>query len=245
MEAIILAGGLGTRLSSRLNDVPKSMAPVAGRPFLTVLLDHLISSGCESVILSVGHLREVIIDNLKNSYRGIPIRYVIEQTPLGTGGAIRAALGHALDQSVLVLNGDTYLDADFSMMLSQHSAASRLMTMAVVKVGDTARYGGVQIEDHRVSGLVEKGRQGPGWINAGVYVLDRNFPWPADLPSCFSFETEVLSRFLDVIQPVAFLCETYFLDIGVPEDLDRAQIELARQTKPYPDSRSHNRITRS
>ena len=226
MEAVILAGGLGTRLSSRLKDLPKCMAPVGGRPFLTLLLDQLIAAGCGRVILSVGHLRDVILEAFQESYRGIPLHYVIEAAPLGTGGAIRMALSHAHEPSVPVLNGDTYLDVDFSAIADLHRSAGRPMTMAVTQVKDTARYGGVLIDGERVSGFVEKGRQGPGWINAGVYVLDRNFPWPEGLPSRFSFETDLLAPSLDRIRPAAFPCNGYFLDIGVPEDLDRAQVEL-------------------
>src|SRR6185437_16680686 len=92
MEAVILAGGLGTRLNSRLTGLPKPMAPIAGRPFLEILLDALIGAGCSRIILSVGHLREVIINHFGESYRGVPVRYVVEETPLGTGGAIRRAL---------------------------------------------------------------------------------------------------------------------------------------------------------
>ena len=227
MEAIILAGGLGTRLRSRLTDTPKSMAPVAGTPFLQILLDQLISAGCNRVILSVGHLRQVILDAFQNNYRGLPIHYVIEQTPLGTGGAIRLALQHTQQPSALVLNGDTYVNADFAAMLSLHASTSGPMTMAVTRVENTSRYGGVLVDDHHVTGFIEKGRKGPGWINAGAYVLSRDFPWPPSLPAQFSFETDVLVPFLTSLWPNAFTHAGYFLDIGVPEDLDRAQVELA------------------
>src|SRR5215475_8041882 len=133
MEAIILAGGLGTRLRSRLTDTPKSMAPVAGTPFLQILLDQLISAGCNRVILSVGHLSQVILNAFQNNYRGLPIHYVTEQTPLGTGGAIRLALQDTQQPSALVLNGDTYVNADFAAMLSLHASTSGPMTMAVTR----------------------------------------------------------------------------------------------------------------
>lgn len=229
MEAIILAGGLGTRLSSRLTNLPKPMAPIGSRPFLELLLDQLIVAGAARAILSVGHLRQVILDTFRDSYRGLPLLYAIEDTPLGTGGAIRQALGQAHESSVLVLNGDTYLDADFASMLSLHASNGRALTMAVTPVEDTARYGGVIIAASRIAGFVEKGRRGPGWINAGAYVLSRDFPWPDALPSRFSFETDVLVSTLNHLRPNAFLHKGYFLDIGVPEDLDRAQVELAQR----------------
>jgi D-glycero-alpha-D-manno-heptose 1-phosphate guanylyltransferase len=231
MEAIILAGGLGTRLSSRLTDLPKSMAPVAGRPFLEILLDQLIDKACDRIILSVGHLRHKILDAFGENYRGVPLRYAVEETPLGTGGAIRLALQHAQASSVLVLNGDTYLDADFSAMLSFHSSVGGPMTMAVAKVEDMARYGGVLIENERVSSFIEKGYKGPGWINAGTYVMTRDFPWPGQLPSRFSFETEVLAPFLHRLRPNAFPCSGCFLDIGIPEDLDKAQVKLVARNR--------------
>jgi D-glycero-alpha-D-manno-heptose 1-phosphate guanylyltransferase len=226
MEAVILAGGLGTRLGSRLSDLPKPMAPIGGRPFLALLLDQLVAAGCGRALLSVGHMREVILDVFQESYRGMPLQYVIEQTPLGTGGAIRLALTQANEPSVIVLNGDTYLDLDLAAIDTHHKSAGRPMTMAITQVADTSRYGGVIVEDGLVAGFIEKGRQGPGWINAGVYGLNRHFPWPEDLPPRFSFETDVLGRFIDRIQPSAFPCDGYFLDIGIPEDLDRAQTDL-------------------
>lgn len=231
MEAIILAGGLGTRLASRLDQIPKSMAPIGGRPFLEILLDQLIAAGCGRVILSVGHLRDVIIQQFGSLYRGVPIDYAIEESPLGTGGGIRFALDRAQERSVFILNGDTYIDADFSSMLKFHSASSCPLTMAVVRVNDTARYGGVLIEDQRIAGFVEKGRTGPGWINGGLYVIDRNFSWRQDLQARFSFETDVLVPFVSEIRPAAFLCEGYFRDIGIPEDFDRAQDELGKSNR--------------
>lgn len=227
MEAIILAGGLGTRLRSRLSDRPKVMAPVAGRPFLAILLSQLIDQGCSRIILSVGYLRHLISDAFGSSCRGIPLDYAVEEDPLGTGGAIRLALSHARESSVLVLNGDTYLDADFTAMLALHDSVDRTMTMAVTRVQDMSRYGGVMLENGHVAGFIEKGKTGPGWINAGVYVLASSFVWPEGLPSRFSFETEVLLPLLHQLHPAAFSCAGQFLDIGTPEDFDRAQTELA------------------
>ena len=226
MEAVILAGGLGTRLSSRLSNLPKTMAPIGGRPFLALLLDQLVAAGCARALLSVGHLCGAILDAFQESYRGMPLYYVIEEEPLGTGGAICLALSQVNESSAIVLNGDTYLDLDLAAIIAHHNSAGRPMTMAVTQMPDTSRYGGVIVEGGIVTGFIEKGQHGPGAINAGVYVLNRHFPWPEDLPSRFSFETDLLGRFIDRIQPSAFPCNGYFLDIGIPEDLDRAQTEL-------------------
>ena len=227
MEAIILAGGLGTRLRSQLKQLPKSMAPVGGRPFLGILMDQLIGAGCERIILSVGYLRDIIIAAFSDNYRGIPLSYSTEEEPLGTGGAIRLALRQATEKSVLVLNGDTYLNADYRAALAYHAAAGGVITMAVTPVENTARYGGVVVEGDRITGFVEKGRTGPGWINAGAYVLSQDFPWRAELPERFSFENDIIAPELNELRPAAFRCRGYFLDIGVPEDLERAQTELA------------------
>lgn len=226
MEAIILAGGLGTRLSSRLSDLPKAMAPIAGQPFLKILLEQLLAAGCGHVILSVGYRHQVILDRFRDSYRGMSLGYVIEEIPRGTGGAIRLALQHAKEPSVLVLNGDTFLELDFATMLSVHATSTRPITIAVTNVNQMARYGGVVVDQEHAIGFVEKGRTGAGWINAGVYAIDRDFPWPEDLPPRFSFEMDVLTKYLQQLHPTVFRCDGRFLDIGTPEDLDRAQTEL-------------------
>ncbi|MGH9605619.1 MAG: nucleotidyltransferase family protein [Terracidiphilus sp.] len=227
MEAIILAGGLGTRLAARLQGIPKPMAPVAGRPFLEYLLNQLKSAGCARTILSVGHLYSVIQEHFGLNYRGMALDYAIESAPLGTGGAIRAALARAAEQNVLVLNGDTFLEADYPAMMAFHVEQGAAMTMAVAYREDVARYGGVLLNGRRVAGFEEKGHSGPGWINAGAYVLPKVTQWPPMLPDKFSFETGFLMPEITRLTPAAYLVDGFFLDIGVPEDLDRAQTELA------------------
>lgn len=231
MEAIVLAGGLGTRLKDKLQGLPKPMAPVAGRPFLEILLNQLARSGCTRVILSVGHLHNVIQDRFGAAWRGIRIAYSIESAPLGTGGAIRASLAHATEENILVLNGDTYLQADYAAMMRFHAGQSApqspSMTIAVAHRPDLARYGGVLLDNNRIAGFQEKGRSGPGWINAGAYALRRDLSWPSSLPEKFSFETDFLAPEIARLHPAAFKVDGFFLDIGIPEDLDRAQTELA------------------
>jgi D-glycero-alpha-D-manno-heptose 1-phosphate guanylyltransferase len=226
MEAIVLAGGLGTRLAARLNGVPKPMAPVAGRPFLEILLNQLKCAGCMRAVLSVGHLHPVIQDHFGSEFRGMRVDYAIESVPLGTGGAIRAALRETMEPSVLVLNGDTFLDADYAVMLRFHEAEAAGLTIAVTHRDDIARYGGVMLEGSRIAGFQEKGRSGPGWINAGAYAIKREIGWPANLKEKFSFETDFLAPEIARLSPAAYKAEGFFLDIGVPEDLDRAQTDL-------------------
>lgn len=231
MEAIILAGGLGVRLAARVSGVPKAMAPVGGRPFLEILLKHLERCGTTRVLVSVGYLHSIIETHFGDHFGGAPggmrLEYVVEESPLGTGGAIRRALTLASEDAVLVVNGDTFLDADFAEMLRFHRSEGVAMTMAVTRREDVARYGGVVIEGRRVVGFEEKGRSGAGWINAGAYALNRNFEWPAELPERFSFEKALLGPKVAEIAPAAYEVTGYFLDIGVPEDFDRAQTELA------------------
>ncbi len=228
MEAIVLAGGLGTRLAGKLNGVPKPMAPVAGRPFLEILLNQLQRAGCTRALLSVGHLHHVIKNHFGDEFRGMRISYSIESAPLGTGGAIRSALQAITEKSALVLNGDTFLDADYAAMLRFHETRAAALTMAVTHCTDIARYGGVILTDGRITGFQEKGRSGPGWINAGAYVIDKDLRWPAHLQEKFSFETDFLAPEIAQLTPASYEVGGFFLDIGIPEDLDRAQTELQK-----------------
>ena len=229
MEAIVLAGGFGTRLAARLNGVPKPMAPIAGRPFLEILLGQLRRCGTTRVLLSVGYLREIIQHHFGTGFGGMEVEYAVEEAPLGTGGAIRRTLQLAREDPVLVLNGDSYLEADYAEMMRFHLAHRAVMTMAVTYQDDVARYGGVRVAEERVAGFEEKGRSGPGWINAGAYVLNRNLPWPPECTGAFSFEKNVLVPRIGELRPLAFPVQGFFLDIGVPEDFDRAQDALARR----------------
>jgi D-glycero-alpha-D-manno-heptose 1-phosphate guanylyltransferase len=228
MEAIVLAGGLGTRLASRLHGLPKPMAPIAGRPFLEILLTQLRRSGCTRVLLSVGHQHAVIQEHFGAAFDGLAIDYVIESVPLGTGGAIRLALAEAREESVLVLNGDTFLNADYAAMLGFHAVQGAAVTLAVVHRDDVSRYGGVTLEGRRIVGFQEKGRSGPGYISAGTYVLARNLAWPPALPEKFSIERDFFVPEVARLRPAAYKVDGFFLDIGIPEDLDRAQTELAQ-----------------
>jgi D-glycero-alpha-D-manno-heptose 1-phosphate guanylyltransferase len=227
VEAIVLAGGLGTRLKSKLSGVPKPMAPVAGRPFLEFLLSQLKRADFTRAVLSVGHLHEVIEEYFGGSFRGMRLDYVVEETPLGTGGAIRKALETVEEKYALVLNGDTYLDANYAEMMRFHLEEGEGITMAITRQSNISRYGGVLVKERRIVGFAEKGRSGSGMINAGAYVLPTAMQWPVTLPEKFSFEVDFLAPEIGRLTPAAYEVDGFFLDIGVPEDLDRAQIELA------------------
>jgi len=224
MQAIILAGGLGTRLRSVLTDVPKPMAPIHGKPFLAYLIGYLKSQGITEIILSVHYLREQIQDYFKSSYQGVSIRYAIEEEPLGTGGAILHAL-KLVDpsQPVFVLNGDTFVKLNYQAMYQEKN---NLMAMALRNVPDCSRYGVVRVENQKVVAFEEQGGHYPGAINAGVYLLSSTLFQSYSLPKSFSFERDFLFPNIATLQPQAFMVEDYFIDIGIPEDYARALKEF-------------------
>lgn len=226
MEAIVLAGGFGTRLRQVVPDLPKPMAPVAGRPFLEILLSGLARKGFTRIVLSLGFMAEKIIDHFGNTYLGMELVHEVETQPLGTGGAIRAALARCISDHVFVFNGDTYLDLEIDDLERLWQSAHRPVIVAR-EVGDTARFGRMEISDGRVSAFLEKGLSGPGLINAGCYVLPKDALDEFPLHAAFSFESEYLARYLQRIRFEGFVTHGRFIDIGVPEDYALAQTALA------------------
>jgi D-glycero-alpha-D-manno-heptose 1-phosphate guanylyltransferase len=223
MEAVILAGGRGTRLQSVLPpDLPKPLAPVAGRPFLEWLLRHLDAQGFRRVVMSVGWNARKVIDTIGDRFGDLKISYCIEESPLGTGGAMRLALRATTDVDVIVLNGDTFLGVSYGQMLRHHTAEAAELTIACAAVDDTTRYGRVIVEGSVVVGFEEKGRAGAGLINGGAYALRRDILESA-AEGAFSFESDFLTPKVSSLRPLAHIAGSQFLDIGVPEDLARAQ----------------------
>ena len=223
MEVIILAGGMGTRLRSVVPDLPKPMAPVAGRPFLSWVLDRLNDAGCENAILAVGYKHEAVSTYFGGHHLKLPLHYSIEEQPLGTGGAIRLAADQITQYPVFVLNGDTFLDLDYQAMLAAHQHARAGLSVAVCRVPDVSRYGALELEGDVIQGFQEKGRSGPGYINAGVYLLSAEVIQRIPTGETFSFEQQLLVPQVHELKPRAFLTEGRFIDIGIPEDYDRAQ----------------------
>jgi D-glycero-alpha-D-manno-heptose 1-phosphate guanylyltransferase len=227
VKAIILAGGLGTRLSSIVSDTPKPMAKIGARPFLEYLLDYLIEQGTEQVVLAVSHKWEVIREHFGNTYRGILLEYSVEDEPLGTGGAIRQALETINDDEVIVLNGDTLFHVDLEAMAAAHHRGGVLLTITLKQVVDCGRFGRVSISDNGViTEFMEKSTNAPGWINGGVYILNRRLLDNLQMPEKFSFEQDLVEPNIGRIRPVAFQSNAYFIDMGVPEDYERAQSEI-------------------
>lgn len=222
-EAIVLVGGLGTRLRAVVSDVPKPLAPVAGRPFLAWLLDRLAEGGMRHVVLAAGYLAERVVDAIGSEWRGMQVEYSIEAAPLGTGGAVRQACGRLHGDAAHVLNGDTFLRYDMHALERAVRDAGCDLGMALACVDDVARYGAVVREGRRVDGFKEKGESGPGYINAGCYYLTPDAVRALPEESSFSFEASVLAPRVAAGRVCGFDATDGFIDIGVPEDYARAQ----------------------
>lgn len=222
----MLAGGFGTRLSQVVTAVPKPMAPIRGRPFLEILLALLAAKKVQRVVLALGHMADAIRRHFGGAFAGLQIDYVIEEAPLGTGGAIRLAMTQCDQDHVFVFNGDTYLDLEIASV-EQHWQRERAPIIVGREVPSTARYGRLTVERGRVTGFAEKGQPGPGVINAGCYVLNRGQLDAYSLNTPFSIEQDYLGKAVVRERFDLFMTRGQFIDIGVPEDLERAQRELA------------------
>ena len=226
-EAVILAGGFGTRLSHVVSDVPKPMAPVYGKPFLTYLIDRLIDAGIRRVILATGYKHECIESYFGTSYRGIEIVYSQETTPLFTGGAICQAAQKIQTDDFVVLNGDTLFDIDLQKLYDFHVQNHANLSIALRQVADTSRYGSVTCTNDNIIAFREKAESvGAGDINGGIYAINRTWLLSQNLLAKFSFEKELMQPLAGDPSFYGLRFNTYFIDIGVPEDYYRAQEEF-------------------
>lgn len=221
MEAIILAGGLGTRLRSVVSEVPKCMAPVDGKPFLQYLLEYLSRFDISHVVLSVGYLRDTIIRFVESRPWPFEISWAVEEEPLGTGGGIRLALSKCHGNQVYVLNGDTFFQVDLKNLPFEAP-----VTLALKPMRDFDRYGAVDWDGDLVTGFREKQPCAEGLVNGGVYAIDRSQLDLALYPKVFSFENDLLEPLSDLFLVAGRVQDGYFIDIGIPEDYQRAQREL-------------------
>lgn len=229
MKAIILAGGKGTRLHSVVSDVPKPMAPVSSHPFLEILISNFIRKGIDEIVLSVGYKREVIMNYFSDSYKGVPISYAIEEAPLGTGGAVINALKKISNkEDIFIFNGDTFLDFEPLEMMDQYRKSKADVGIALKEMQDCGRYGRVLLNKTGVdiTNFTEKGESVEGVINAGVYLLHPAFLERFSFDEQFSLENDCFVKYLQDITFHPFIVDSYFIDIGVPEDYIRAQVEL-------------------
>ena len=251
MEVIVLAGGLGTRLRSVVHEIPKCLAPVAGKPFLGYLLDWLVSQGADHVVFSVGYLREQVIDYVQSQDWPFTYDFAIEGTPLGTGGGIRLSLEKCREDQVFVVNGDTFFPVDLKAIPCAHA-----VTLALKPMKDFDRYGAVSVQPAsaspmpgenyflcsspknqfspatatpmradalQVTAFHEKAHCEEGLINGGVYAIDRSRLDLSSLPEKFSFEKEVLEPGAAIGEIGGWVSDAYFIDIGIPEDYQKAQ----------------------
>jgi D-glycero-alpha-D-manno-heptose 1-phosphate guanylyltransferase len=225
-EAIVLAGGFGTRLRELVADVPKPMARVAGRPFLELALRSLARKGFDRVILSVGFMSEKIVSHFGSQFAGLELAYATEHQPLGTGGGVRLAMDSVRSDHCYVFNGDTYLDLEVDALDERWLLAGRSLIVGR-EVPDTARYGRLLVEGDRATGFTEKGVGGPGLINAGCYVFRRGQLDLFPLNHPFSLEADYLAVAVAKGEFDVFVTRGQFIDIGVPEDYFRAQTELS------------------
>jgi D-glycero-alpha-D-manno-heptose 1-phosphate guanylyltransferase len=225
VEAIILAGGFGTRLQSVVNDVPKSMAPVNNRPFLDYLLNYLTGQGVSKVIISAGYKYEAIQSHFGDRYHHLPITYAVESEPLGTGGGIMNAMKVAESDDVFVLNGDSMFRLGLPSLANVHAQKKAMITIALKYMEDCSRYGAVILdEQNRIKGFMEKGTDaGAGYINAGVYLIRKEFMLSKGFPEKFSMEKDCFEKMWPSEAFYGYPSRGYFLDIGIPEDYLKAQ----------------------
>lgn len=221
--AVILAGGLGTRLRSAVPDLPKCMAPVAGKPFLFYVIKYLQKQGIEQFIFSLGYMHEIISQWLEKNYPALKYMLSIEEEPLGTGGAIRLALQKATSRQVLIVNGDTLFTADIQKLVQFHHKNEAACTLALKPMKDFSRYGVVEISGKgQILSFKEKSFYSYGLINGGVYMLDVKRFLQLDLPQKCSFEKDYLEKYYQTEKMRALEQDEYFIDIGIPEDFEKA-----------------------
>ena len=235
MEAVVLAGGMGSRLRSVLgDDAPKPMAPVQGHPFLEFVLAYLARHGVSRAILSVGYRREKIMQHFGERWGGLTLAYAVEETPLGTGGAIRLALQQAQSSPVFVLNGDTFAEVDLAEMQRAQEVMRARLSMAVKFMEDVSRYGRLTLQCARVVEFREQPGDGAGYVNAGLYLMDADLLSGEPDGQPFSFEQDVLRPRIAELRPPAIEFAGRFIDIGVPEDYERAPAVLAEALDAIP-----------
>ena len=232
VTAIILAGGKGTRLREVVADRPKVLAPVAGRPFLAYLLDQVERAGVRRVILSTGHMAEQFADVIGHRHNGIEINYAREESPLGTGGAIKFAAAQSNSPHVLVMNGDSYFDADLVSYTAWHAAGGQDASLLLVKVPDASRFGTVELRpdgEHVAAFLEKQGVARPGLINAGIYLLRQDAIYRIPDGPC-SIERDVFPSWLDAFDVRGWVTDGEFIDIGIPTDYERSHDFMVRVT---------------
>ena len=217
-----MAGGFGTRLSSVVKDVPKPMAPINDKPFLHYIFKELQHQNIQQVVLSVGHLKEVIQDFFFYNYLGISIQYAVENEPLGTGGGIKNAFS-LVDDDAFVLNGDTYFDIELLKLKNEQTDIS----IALKPMFEFDRYGTVELNNESsIISFNEKKYCAHGLINGGIYYFKKSLFDKIETAKKFSFEKDILEKHLSDLNIQGKVFDNYFIDIGIPEDYEKAKIDF-------------------
>jgi D-glycero-alpha-D-manno-heptose 1-phosphate guanylyltransferase len=224
-EAIILAGGLGTRLKPVVSDLPKSLAPIAGKPFLSYILNFARSQGIQKFVFALGHKATPIEAFVKEFLPGNSYTFSVEKEPLGTGGAIFKACKEIAGEGVIVLNADTFFGISLLNLSIIHELQKAACTLALKPMKSFDRYGAVEMEKQVVIGFSEKKYYASGLINGGVYALSTGLFLQKSFPSVFSFEKDYLGKEFYKGNIMGMISDAYFIDIGIPEDYERAQRE--------------------
>ena len=233
-EAIVLAGGLGTRLRSEIGEFPKPLAPINGEPFLTHVFKYLQKNGINKVVLSVGYKWELIEEKYGNQWNDISIKYAVEKERLGTGGAIKLAMKQINSDDFYVLNGDTLFDVNLLTLETFHFKNKSECSLALKKLQNVERYGCVELTEHKISAFKEKQFRDNTIINGGIYCINKSIINQFPNKDIFSFESDYLEK--DTNSKLIFGClfNEYFIDIGIPEDYKAFENKVIEDSKPLP-----------
>ncbi|MGN7610631.1 nucleotidyltransferase family protein [Magnetococcales bacterium HHB-1] len=226
-EAIILAGGQGTRLRKAVPDLPKPLAPIKGHPFLRYLLQELQQQGVRRIVLSTGYKKADLRQFIDQShFPELQILFAEEEEPLGTGGALKFASQQIQGARFFAINGDTLFRASLKQQEACHITNQAAITLALKPMNDPSRYGVVEHEKGRITHFVEKGQNSPGLINGGIYLIEKHLL--AGQQKRFSFEKDFLEKQIHTLPLYATIQDHYFIDIGLPETWQQAQEELPK-----------------
>lgn len=226
-EAVILAGGLGTRLRTEVPELPKCMAPVAGKPFIDHVIHHLKNHGVSHFVFSLGYMSEILIDHLITNYQDhLEMTMAVEEEPLGTGGAITFAAQFVKGKDFFALNGDSLFALDPQNL---KWTGSEMCVVGLKVMENFDRYGTVVMDENSyITSFIEKQAVQKGLINGGLYRLDKKRLMSLGLSEKFSFEKDFLEVYCQQKAIKGRIEDAYFIDIGVPEDFRKANIDLAQ-----------------
>lgn len=228
IDVFILCGGEGKRLRPAVSDRPKALAEINGKPFLEILLENLVSRGFKRIIIGVGYLKEQVINHFKNYDAGNPgvkIEFSEEDSPLGTGGAVKKAAPLIKSEHFIVVNGDVFLPLDFGRFYSRHLDNDSLLTMALTEMGGVGDYGAVNLDKNaRIVGFQEKTAEHEiGIVNAGAYLMKREIFFHMPPENVFSLERDFFPKIFKIHSCGGFIFDGGFIDIGVPERYEKAK----------------------